>query len=269
MSGRPIITLTTDFGRDDPFVGVMKGVILKINPEAEIIDITHGIRPQDIQEAAYTIGMNFNYFPDDTLHVVVVDPGVGSHRRPVLILSDHHYFLGPDNGVFSYIYRMEHETLDVVHVTADHYFLRKESSTFQGRDVFAPVAGWFSRGVRMDKFGDLITDYEKIALPLPRLTPEGYLQGEVILIDRFGNAITNITKSDMDTACGTPARGRCKVMFRGGVIPLRSFYSEEEMGDLCSVVNSSGLLEFFIYRGNAADKHHIAIGDHVTVASAV
>lgn len=267
MPGRPIITLTTDFGYDDPFVGVMKGVILKINPEAEIIDITHGIGPQDIQEAAYTIGMNFHYFPDETIHVVVVDPGVGSHRRPLLILSDHHYFLGPDNGVFSYIYRMEHETLNVVHVTADHYFLSKESSTFQGRDVFAPVAGWFSRGVRMEKFGDLITDYEKIALPLPRLTPEGYVQGEVILIDRFGNAITNITKSDMDTAFG--AEGQCKVMFKDGEIPLRSFYSEEEKGNLCSVVNSSGFLEFFINKGNAAYEHHIAVGDQVTVASAV
>jgi S-adenosylmethionine hydrolase len=266
MPDRPIITLTTDFGCDSPFVGVMKGVILKINPGAEIIDITHGIRPQDIQEAAYTIGMNFRYFPDETLHVVVVDPGVGSHRRPVLIMSDHHYFLGPDNGVFSFIYKMEHETLDVVHVTAEHYFLSKESATFQGRDVFAPVAGWFSRGVGMEKFGDLITDYEKIALPLPQLTPEGELRGEIILVDRFGNAITNITKSDMDTACGAGKGRQCKVIFRGGEIPLRSFYAEGEGGNLCSVVNSSGLLEFFICRGNAADEHHIAVGEKVAVA---
>ncbi|MDA8431460.1 MAG: SAM-dependent chlorinase/fluorinase, partial [Nitrospiraceae bacterium] len=116
MPGRPLITLTTDFGYDDPFVGVMKGVILKINPEVEIVDITHGIRPHDIQEAAFTIGMNYRYFPADTIHVVVVDPGVGSARRPLLVFSENHYFIGPDNGVFSYIYRVKHETLDVVHI---------------------------------------------------------------------------------------------------------------------------------------------------------
>ena len=263
MPGRPIITLTTDFGCDAPFVGVMKGVILRINPGAEIIDISHGIRPQDIQEAAYTIGMNFRYFPDDTLHVVVVDPGVGSHRRPVLIMSDHHYFLGPDNGVFSYIYKMEHETLDVVHVKADHYFLSKESATFQGRDVFAPVAGWFSRGVSMEKFGELITDYKNIALPVPQLTPEGDLQGEVILIDRFGNVISNITKPDMDRACSMEKGRQCRVMLRGVEIQLRSFYAEGEKGSLCSVVNSSGFLEFFIYMGNAADEYHIKVGEKV------
>ncbi len=268
MPHRPIITLTTDFGCDGPFAGVMKGVILKINPEAEIIDITHGIRPQDIREAAYTIGMNFRYFPDGTLHVVVVDPGVGSHRRPILVMAEHHYFLGPDNGVFSYIYRMGHESLEVVHVTADHYFLSKESATFQGRDVFAPVAGWFSRGVRMEKFGDLITDYENISLPVPEPTPEGDLQGDVILIDSFGNAITNITRDDMKSFCRAEKGRQCKVMFRGKEIPLKSFYAEGKEGNLCSVVNSSGFLEFFIYRGNAAAEHNIAVGDKAAVRPA-
>src|SRR5512135_1704123 len=197
MADKPLITLTTDFGYDDPFVGVMKGVILNINPEAKIVDLNHGIRPQDTMEAAFTIGMNFHYFPAETLHVVVVDPGVGSRRRPVLMLSDHHYFLGPDNGVFSYIYRMKHETLEVLHITADHYFLQKKSSTFQGRDVFAPVAAWFSRGVAMEKFGDRITDYQTIDLPFPEVTAEGIIRGKIIHIDRFGNAISNITKKDI------------------------------------------------------------------------
>lgn len=265
MPDRPIITLTTDFGYDDPFVGVMKGVILKINPKVEIVDLTHGIRPHDIRQAAYTIGMNFHYFPDDTLHVVVVDPGVGSQRRPLLLFSDRHYFLGPDNGVFSYIYAMEHETLDVAHVTADHYFLRRGSSTFQGRDVFAPIAAWFSRGVNMEKFGDPITDYEKIALPLPRVNPEGEVHGEVIFTDRFGNAITNITKVDMDTACNSQKGGACKVLFRGREIPLKGFYEEGEKGMVCSVVNSSGLLELFIRRGNAEEESGISVGEQVAV----
>ncbi len=267
MPARPIITLTTDFGYDDPFVGVMKGTILKINPEVEIVDLTHGIRPQDIREAAYTIGMNFGYFPDDTCHVVVVDPGVGSQRRPLLMLSDHHYFVGPDNGVFSHIYEMEHETFSVLHVTAEHYFLQKESPTFHGRDVFAPIAAWLSRGVHMEKFGDPITDYEKIALPFPLVSPEGNVQGEVILMDRFGNAITNITKADIAAACNSHKGAPCKIIFRGREVPLKGFYAEGEKGILCSVVNSSGFLEFFISGGNAKEESNIAVGEQVVVAS--
>lgn len=265
MPGRPIITLTTDFGYDDPFAGVMKGVILRINPEAEIVDLTHGIKPRDIREAAYTIGMNFHYFPDDTLHVVVVDPGVGSRRRPILMLSDRHYFLGPDNGIFSYIYQMEHETLNVVHVTADHYFLQKKSPTFQGRDVFAAVAGWLSRGVQMEKFGDPITDYEKVDLPASFTGPGGRVQGEVIFTDRFGNAITNITKADMDGASIVKKKGPSKVMFRGREIPLKGFYAEGEKGTLCSVVNSSGLLELFINGANAEKESGIEVGEQVSL----
>lgn len=265
MPGRQLITLTTDFGYKDPFVGVMKGVILKISPEAEIIDLTHGIRPHDIVEAAYTIGMNFQYFPDETLHVVVVDPGVGSSRRPIFALSNHHFFLGPDNGVFSYIYGMEHEALSVIHVTADHYFLKKRSPTFQGRDVFAPIAAWFSRGVRMEKFGEPITDYEKVALPRPVVIPGGEVQGEIIITDGFGNAITNISQDDIDIACGAGAKDDCKVIFRGSEMPLKEFYAEGDKGSLCSVVNSSGLLEFFVYGGNAADVSGAAVGEKVTV----
>ncbi len=267
MPARPIITLTTDFGYDDPFVGVMKGTILKINPEVEIVDLTHGIRPQDIREAAYTIGMNFSYFPDDTCHVVVVDPGVGSQRRPLLMLSDHHYFVGPDNGVFSHIYEMEHETFNVLHVRAEHYFLQKKSPTFHGRDVFAPIAAWLSRGVHMEKFGEPITDYKKIALPIPLMSPEGGVQGEVILMDRFGNAITNITKADIAAACNSHKGAPCKIIFRGREIPLKGFYAEGEKGILCSVVNSSGFLEFFVSGGNAKEESNIAVGEQVVVAS--
>ncbi len=265
MPDRPLITLTTDFGYEDPFVGVMKGVILKINPAAEIVDFTHGIRPHDIAGAAYSIGMNFHYYPDETLHVVVVDPGVGSARRPILVLSDHHYFLGPDNGVFSYLYGMKHDTLIVVHITAEYYFLRKSSPTFQGRDVFAPLAAWFSRGVPMERFGEPITDYEKIALPRPFVVPGGEVKGEIIFTDRFGNAITNIGKDDMDLVCSSGADSSCKVIFRGKEVPLKDFYSEGEKETLCSVVNSSGLLEFFVYGGDAAKAGGAAVGEKVSV----
>ena len=265
MPLKSLITLTTDFGYDDPFVGVMKGAILKINPDARIIDITHGIRPQDVQEAAFTIGMNFHYFPDETLHIVVVDPGVGSRRRPILLLSNHHYFLGPDNGVFSYIYRMKHETLEVVHITADHYFLQKRSPTFQGRDLFAPVAAWFTRGVGMNKFGDLITDYQMINLPFPGVTAEGVLQGKIMHIDRFGNAISNIRKKDIDGLAGGGRDGHFKVFLKGQEISMKEYYGEAQDNKLYTLINSSGYLEFFVCTGSAASGYQILTGDEVEV----
>lgn len=265
MPDNPLITLTTDFGIEDPFVGSMKGVILKINPQAEIIDLTHGIRPYDIREAAYAIGMNFRYFPNDTIHIVVVDPGVGSNRRPLIVNTDHHYFIGPDNGVFSYIYGIRHETLDVVHITSDHYFLSSHSPTFQGRDIFAPVAAWFSRGVKMDKFGGAIEDYVRIPIPFPAATTEGALQGEIILIDRFGNAITNITRADISKFSGDKPQGVLKILFKEKEVPLKDFYSQAGDDNLYSLINSSDYLEFFIRSGSASSGHKISIGDKVRI----
>ncbi len=266
MAGRPLITLTTDFGYDDPFVGVMKGVILKINPEARIVDLTHGIRPQDIQEAAFTIGLNYRYFPMDTIHVVVVDPGVGSARRPLLVFSENHFFIGPDNGVFSHIYRAKHETLQVIHIAADHYFLQKRSPTFQGRDLFAPVAAWFSRGLQMEKFGDPITDYRSINIPFPG-TEDGRVIGSVIHIDRFGNAMTNISRADLAGLTGQSA-GNFRVLLRGSEVPLRNYYHEAKDDRLYSLVNSSEYLEFFVSGGNASLQYQVSVGDRVEVVSA-
>lgn len=264
MQDNPLITLTTDFGYEDPFVGVMKGVILKINPRAEIIDVTHGITPQDIRGAAFAIGTSYTFFPDDTIHIVVVDPGVGSGGRPIIVSAGHHYFIGPDNGVFSYIYKVGQEAPEVIHITAEHYFLSNKSTTFQGRDVFCPVAAWFSRGVALSKFGDPITDYQKIELPFASLSPDGTLRGEVIHIDRFGNAITNIRKADIERLfCSEFAP--CKIMLKGREIPCKRFYLEAEGGKLCSLVNSSDFLEFFLYAGNAAAECNITVGDAVEI----
>lgn len=268
MQADPVITLTTDFGYDDPFAGVMKGVILKINPSATIVDITHGIRPHDIREAAYTIGMNYQYFPANTIHLVVVDPGVGSSRRPVLVEADRHYFIGPDNGVFSYIYSMPHEILQVVHVTSEHYFLSAVSPTFQGRDIFAPVAGWFSRGLPMSRFGELVSDYQKIPLSVPHLSQEGVLHGEVIHIDRFGNAITNITKTDLTMLLSSGNGGPFRISLKEQEVLLKQFYGQCCDKGLYCLLNSSGHLEFFMYQGRAADQYHISAGDQVSIRTA-
>jgi S-adenosylmethionine hydrolase len=265
MPGRPLITLTTDFGYDDPFVGVMKGVILKINPETRIVDITHGIRPQDVQEAAFIIGMNYRYFPSDTIHVVVVDPGVGSARRPLLVLSENHFFIGPDNGVFSYIYRVRHETLQVRHITAEHYFLQKKSPTFQGRDLFAPVAAWFSRGVQVEKFGDPIADYRTIDIPFAESAGDGRVRGSIIHVDRFGNAISNIGEADLGGPRGGRPGGSVRVFLGGAEAPLRDFYYDAKDDKLYALLNSSGYIEFFVSGGNAAAKYHVSVGDQVEV----
>ncbi|MGE5301014.1 MAG: S-adenosyl-l-methionine hydroxide adenosyltransferase family protein [Acidobacteriota bacterium] len=267
MPGRPLITLTTDFGYKDPFVGVMKGVILKINPEARIVDLTHGIRPQDVQEAAFAVGMNYRYFPSDTIHVVVVDPGVGSARRPLLVFSENHFFIGPDNGVFSYIYRVRHETLEVVHITAEHYFLRKGSPTFQGRDLFAPVAAWFSRGVHIEKFGDPITDYRAIDIPFPEAA-DGRVRGSVIHIDRFGNAVSNISIADLSGSLGSRTQSDFKVFLKGSEVPLRNYYYEAKDDKLYSLLNSSEYLEFFVCGGSASSQYNVSVGDRVEVVPA-
>lgn len=267
MTHDPVITLTTDFGYEDPFVGVMKGVIIKINPLARIVDLTHGIKPQDIRGAAYTIGTSYRFFPENTIHLVVVDPGVGSGRRPIVVSTDHHYFIGPDNGIFSLVYRDSPERSEVIHVTSSHYFLSSDSPTFQGRDVFAPIAAWLSRGITLEKLGEPIGDYCKIDLPLPGPGPDGVLIGEVIHIDRFGNAISNITGADLERYFEGPETPRI-ALFRDMRVPFASFYAQAD-GGLKSILNSSGYLELFVYSGNASKVFDISVGDKVSVSPLV
>ena len=260
-----IITLTTDFGYRDPFVGIMKGVILNINPFAHIVDITHNISPQNIQEAALAIEMSFESFPHKTIHIAVVDPGVGSSRRHIIVNTGRYLFVGPDNGVFSLIYQLPHEGLTVTNITAEHYFLSQKSSTFHGRDIFAPVAAWLSRGIDVSKFGDTITDYVKIPLPAPTITAQHTLEGEVVYIDSFGNAITNIKTPHMNNLYGSNLVDHPSVLFKGNPVPFKHYYSEAEATGLYSLINAFGYLELFVYKGNASSDFAIRIGDKVSV----
>jgi S-adenosylmethionine hydrolase len=209
-----LITLTTDFGYKDPFVGIMKGIILDINHSAKVIDITHGISPQNISEAAFMLEMSFNSFTHNTIHLVVVDPGVGSARRPILVVTENYYFIGPDNGVFSRIFLLT-ERLTVLHITATHYFLKQDGSTFQGRDVFAPIAGWLSKGIETSNFGDPITDFKKISVSVPQITAKNTIEGEIIYIDRFGNTITNIHNKKILEMSGSNTEKTMKVLVKG------------------------------------------------------
>jgi S-adenosylmethionine hydrolase len=262
MRTDPLITLTTDFGLDAPFVGVMKGVILRVAPRTRIVDLSHGIPPHDLKEAALTIGMNYRFFPAHTVHVVVVDPGVGSERRPILVIAGRHYFIGPDNGVFSFVYEREKKSLRVLHVTASRYFLEEESPTFQGRDVFAPVAARVARGMDFRNVGAPINDFVTIELPKPK-HGRNALKGEVIHIDRFGNCMTNITRAEMDSLARRHPAATFHPFFRRKEVPLNKFYARAEDGVLCGVMNSSDYLELFVNRANAAAMFDISVGDIV------
>jgi S-adenosylmethionine hydrolase len=264
MENQPVVTLTTDFGSKDPFVGIMKGVILNINPFVTIVDITHDIRPQNIREGAFAIEAGFAYFPRRTIHVVVIDPGVGSARRPLLVAADHHYFIGPDNGVFSRIYRIS-ESLTVIHITAEHYFLPQRSSTFHGKDIFAPAAAWLSKGIHIDKFGDAITDYVTIPLVEPVVSAQNTIEGEVVYIDHFGNVITNIHSRQIDEMINTKPGRTLKIILQGREVPLKNSYSEAEDSGLYALINSFNYLEVFVNRGNAASEFGIQVGEKVGV----
>jgi S-adenosylmethionine hydrolase len=264
MDPRPLLTLTTDFGYKDPFAGIMKGVMLSINPAVQIIDITHNISPQNVLETAFTLDMGYNSFPHKTIHVVVVDPGVGSERRPILVVTDYHYYIGPDNGIFSRIYSMS-ETLAVYHLTAEHYFSPQRSSTFHGRDVFAPAAAWFSKGIDAAKFGDRISDYVTLQLPVPTMTTENTAEGEIIYIDRFGNLMTNIGVKNIKDLISSTGKKNLIVEMRGMEVPLKKFYSAGEGKKLSCLINSFGYLELFVNKGNASENFGMTAGEKVSM----
>jgi S-adenosylmethionine hydrolase len=258
-----IVTLTSDFGNKDSFAGSMKGVLLKINPQTQIVDISHEIGPQDIWEAAFTLKTAYNYFPKGTVHLAVVDPGVGSGRRPIIVVTESYYFVGPDNGIFSLIFQ-EAERLRVHHITASHYYLSNPGPTFHGRDIFAPVAAWLTKGIPSGNFGEEIEDYVKLNVPVPKKSPNG-IDGHVIHIDRFGNLITNITFKDVQILLPEGANaGLISISTAGKEIKgLKKFYAESTPGEPGAIINSSGYLEIFLFKQNARTALSIKRGETV------
>jgi len=245
----PIITLTTDYGTNDHLVGTLKGVILKINPDVTIVDITHEVAPYDLLDGALAIASAYRYFPARTIHVVIVDPGVGTERRPLLVSGETQYFVAPDNGVLSLVYEQETALL-VRHATAEHYFLQPVSKTFHGRDIFAPVAGWLSKGWQSASMGEEINDYKRFALPKPKAA-EGVTQGTVLRMDHFGNLITNFRPDDMPD--GALKSGTLKMQVNGKEVKrLVETFAQGEPGEPVALVGSSGFIEIAVNKGNAA-----------------
>ncbi len=252
---KPIITLTTDFGLADHFVGTMKGVILDILPTAQIVDISHEITPFQIPEAAFVISQAYPYFPKRTVHVVVVDPGVGTTRRPILVEAAGQFFIGPDNGVFSIV--MAREKFKARHITARKYFLPEISNTFHGRDIFAPVAAHLRSGVPPSKFGRLIRDPLRSRFEEPVRTGKRFWSGTVLKIDRFGNLITNFRTDEFPQLRERPFE------MTAGIQPVTKMvetYGDAPRGEFVVVPGSSGYLEVACNQDSAAKRIGCGVG---------
>jgi len=263
LAHRPIITLTTDFGTNDHYVGAMKGVILDITPDAQIVDISHAVQAFDVLDGALAISQAYSYFPNGTVHVVVVDPGVGTTRRPILASSDGYHFVAPDNGVLSMVYARE-ERIHVRHISSEHYFRMPVSNTFHGRDVFAPVAAYLAKMVDSHKFGDEIEDYVKFAAPRPKAAGENRMRGVVLKIDRFGNLISNVTPEDVPALFAESAKFKIVVGSRE-VTDIRKSFSEGAPGEVFGVIGSMGYLEIVANRASAAQITGAGKGSEVSI----
>lgn len=261
---RPIITLTTDFGLNDHFVGTIKGVLLGINPEAEVVDICHSVQAFDVLDGALTIAEAYSYFPVGTVHVVVIDPGVGTARRPLIVGTERHHFVAPDNGVLSLVYARE-ERLHVYHVTGEHYFQQPVSNTFHARDVFAPVAAYLSKGVDTGKFGEEVTDYVRFNAPRPKPVDEHTLRGVVLKVDRFGNLITNLTPQDAPMLFAEQPAPFKIVIGKREITEIKSVYAEGAPGEVFGILGSMGYLEIATNRGAASQVVGVGKGSEVNL----
>lgn len=254
------ITLTTDFGLDDWFVGTMKGVIHGVASRSPILDITHGVPRGDVRAGAFALAAAYHFFPRGTIHVAVVDPGVGGQRAAIAVRTVNYLFVGPDNGVLSWALARE-RAKEIRRLENERFFLKPLSQTFHGRDVFAPVAAHLARGLSLRRLGPLRKDWVRLEWPVPS-TGDDELRGEVIYIDRFGNAITTIAREHLERWPGdqwrvsVPGRPR---------LPVVDCYAAVAPGHSAGIIGSSGLLEIAVNGGSAAETLDLKVGDAVKV----
>ena len=257
-----LVTLLTDFGETDYFVPSMKGVMLGINSQVRIVDLSHRIPPHGIEQAAFFLKSCYEYYPDGTVHVVVVDPDVGSDRRALLVSTSRYFFIAPDNGVLSYILK-EEASVEVRAIENKQYRLDSAGATFDGRDLFAPSAAWLTKGQTPGSYGKLIYDYVTLPDDSPKMNNQ-VLQGKIAYIDHFGNAITNITSTEMETF-----RSVTKQEITGLTVGeltikgLKTYYGEGATGLPELIMNSNGHLEIFVKQGRAADRCSLHLGQKV------
>ena len=263
-SAKPIITFLTDFGSQDYFAAAMKGVILSINPTAQIVDITHEIPPQDIHAAAFNLLAAYKDFPANTVHVAVVDPGVGSTRRAVLIECAEQFFVGPDNGIFSWVCERD-GNYRAIHLTNENFFRHPVSATFHGRDIFAPVAAALSNGVAPEEFGPSIENLIHLDSLRPKILSDGAIEASIIHIDRFGNCITNLTREIL----GDDLSRVTLVVSDREISSFRRYYreAEDKEREVFCVIGSTGFLEVVAANSSAASILGARRGQTVSLVS--
>ena len=257
-----IITLLTDFGTEDYFVGAMKGVILTRSPAAVIVDITHAIPPQDVRTGTFMLSAVYDSFPAGSIHLAVVDPGVGSNRRPIVVEAAGHLFVGPDNGLFSMVLDRVPDG-KVRHLTNTDYFLPNPSSTFHGRDIFAPVAAALAQGVRPEELGPIIQDPGRFEFAECESLMDGSMVGRVIHIDHFGNCVTNFARDQLQPLL--TARSFCLRVKEYEIHQLSRTYSEATAGEPFVIIGSAGFLEISVRCSSAARELKITVGDPVNL----
>ena len=255
-----IITLTTDFGLQDHYVSAIKAVILGIAPDVRLVDVSHNIPPQDIMAGAWVTRNAAFLFPPETVHLVVVDPGVGTDRNPIVVKIDDQYFVGPDNGIFSLLY--DEFKFKAYKLNKPDFWRKDRSRTFHGRDIFAPIAAHLSNGVSVKELGDPITDLVTYHWAVPIGDKDG-LQGWVIHIDRFGNLITNISERLLEDTAG---RRKVKIYVGNTIIDhLVNTFGDVEPGEPVAFIGSSGMLEVAINKGNAAKMLSVDKGAQISL----
>jgi S-adenosylmethionine hydrolase len=256
---RSIITLTTDFGQSDGYVGTMKGVILGICPEASLVDISHEIRPQAVRQAAFVISAAAPYFPEGTVHLVVVDPGVGSERRPIVVRTERGMYVAPDNGVLSLALEQD-PAQEAIHLTEARFQRAQVSATFHGRDIFAPAAAHLARGAEPNEMGARLdpTEIVRLSMDSPQRLAAGLWQGQVLHIDRFGNLIS-------DLRLGTPTPGTLVRVGQQWLGNVQRTFADVAPGEMVAYMGSSGYLEIAVREGSAARALGMDIGDPIQV----
>jgi S-adenosylmethionine hydrolase len=258
-----IITLMTDFGTKGGYVGAMKGVILGINPQCTVVDITHEIPPQGIFEGAFVLGNTYGFFPQGSIHLAVVDPGVGTQREALVVETEDYYFVGPDNGLFTWIFRGR-EVKQVIGIRNRDFFLEQISQTFHGRDIFAPIAGHLSLGRKPHEFGVKLDTCSEIDIPEPKVTDKGFT-GEIVYIDRFGNLITNLPRHLLEPLSG---QGPLQVLIKDKrILGLKTAYAQAKKGELMAIFDSFDLLEISVMGDSAGEALKVAKGEKVELLS--
>ena len=263
----PVITMLTDFGTADEYVGVMKGVMLSVCAELSVVDVSHHIDPQDITQAAFLIPGYFHFFPQGTVHVVVVDPGVGSQRAVLAVQFRKHFFIVPDNGVLSFLLR-DQKSATIIRVDNSDYYLKPLSATFQGRDIFAALAGHVACGTQLEELGPRIRRQEIVQLSdiTCQVSDSGALVGKIVSIDRFGNLITNIDSIRLRSLCQSDSAKQPQIHMGSLTIwGMNKTYADVEPGIPMALIGSRGYLEIALYCGNAQQQLKARKGDLVRV----